>query len=84
MVGRGSGKLVAAGPDGIGVGVVVREGSVVVGVGIAMGGCEVDVGVGFVRGASCMMYIGVAVVAGLSSRGLELDLRYGGPRRVLE
>ena len=55
-----------------------------VGVGMAMGSCEVDVGVGFVRGSSGMISIGVAVVAGLSSRGLELEIRYGGPRRELE
>ena len=60
---------VGAGPDGVGVGVVVLEGSVVVGVGMAMGSCEEDVGVGFVRGTSGMMSIGVAVSAGLSSRG---------------
>ena len=46
MVGRGSGKRVAAGPGGVGVGVVVRDGSVVVGVGLAMrfcvGGADVD------------------------------------------
>ena len=46
MVGRGSGKLVAAGPDGVGVGVIVWEVSVIVGVGLAMrfcvGGADAD------------------------------------------
>ena len=46
MVGRGSGKLVAAGPDGVGVGVDVLEGLVVVGVGWVMrfcvGGTDAD------------------------------------------
>ena len=55
-----------------------------VGVGMAMGSCEEDERVGFVRGTSGMMSICVAVLAGLSSRGRELELRYGGPRRELE
>ena len=55
-----------------------------VGVGMAMGSCEEDEGTGFVRGTSGVMSIGVAVLAGLSSRGRELELRYGGPRRELE
>ena len=55
-----------------------------VGVGMAMWSCEEDDGVGFVRGASGVMSIGVAVLAGLSSRCRELELRYGGPRRELE
>ena len=81
VVGRGSGMRVGAGADGIGLGVVVLEGSVVVGVGMAMVSCEEDEGVGFVRGSSGMMSIGVA---GLSSRGRELEPRYGGCRRELE
>ena len=55
-----------------------------VGVGLAMGSCEEDGGVGFVGDTSGMMSIGVAVLAGLSSRGRELELRYGGPLRELE
>ena len=55
-----------------------------VGVGMAMGSCEEDEGVGFVIGSSGKMSIGVAVVAGLSSRGRELELKYGGTRRELE
>ena len=75
MVGRWSGKRVAAGPDGVGVGVVVWEGSVVVGVGLAMrfcvGGAEADLA----GRSSGIISISVAVVSGHSSCGRELEFR---------
>ena len=67
VVGRVSGRRVAAVPDGVGVGVVVWEGSVVVGVGLVMrfcvGGADADLAGKF----SWIMSIGVAVVSGHSS-----------------
>ena len=75
MVGKVSGIRGAAIPDGAGVGVVVWERSVVVGVGLAMGCCVEDVDVDLVGGSSCTMSIGVAVVSGHSSGGLEPELR---------
>ena len=75
MVGRGSGRLVAAGPDGVGVGVVVWEWSVVVGVGLAMrffvGSADADLA----GKLSVIKSIGVAEVSGHSSCGRELDRR---------
>ena len=75
MVGRGSGRRVAAGPDVVGVGVVVWEGSLVVGVGLAIrfcvGGADADLAVKF----SGIISIGVGVVSGHSSCGRELELR---------
>ena len=67
MVGRGSGKRVAAGPDGVGVGVIVLEGSVIVGVGLAMRFCVGGADADFAGKSSGIMSIGVAVVSGHSS-----------------
>ena len=75
MVGRGSGKRVAAGPDGVGVGVVVWEGSVVVGVGLAMRFCAGGADAELAGKLSGIISIGVAVVYGHSSCGRELELR---------
>ena len=70
VVGRGSGKRVAAGlPDGVGVGVVVWEGSVVVGVGWAMRFCVGGTDADLAGRSSGMISIGVAVVSGHSSCG---------------
>ena len=74
MVGRGSGRRVAAGPDGVGVCVVVLEGSVVVGVGWAMRFCVGGTDSDLVGRFSGMISIGVAVESGPSSCGLELEL----------
>ena len=84
VVGRGSGIRVGAGPDGVGVGVVVCERSVVVGVGLAMRFCVGCTDADVAGKLSGMMSIGVAVLAGLSSRGRELELRYECPRRETE
>ena len=67
MVGRGSGKRVAAGPDGVGVGVVIWEGSVVVGVGLAMRFCVGGADADLAGRSSGITSIGVAVVSGRSS-----------------
>ena len=75
MVGRGSGRRVAAGPDGVGVCVVVLEGSVVVGVGLAMRCCVGCADADLTGKLSGIISIGVAVVSGHSSCGLELELR---------
>ena len=75
MVGRVSGIRVAAGPVGVGVGVVVWEGSVAVGVGLAMQCCVGGADTDLAGCTSGIMSIGVAVVSGHSSCGLELELR---------
>ena len=75
MVGRGSGKRVSAGPDGVGVGVVVGDGSVVDGVGLAMRFCVGGADADLAGKSSGIMSIGVAVVSGHSSCGREPELR---------
>ena len=75
MIGRGSDRRVAAVPDGVGVGVVVWEGSVVVGVGLAMRFCVGGADADLAGKLSGIISIGVGVVSGHSSCGLELELR---------
>ena len=80
MVGRVSGRRVAAGHYGVGVCVVVWEGSVVVGVGLAMRFCVGGADADLTGKLSGIISIGVAEVSGHSSCGRELELRYEGPR----
>ena len=75
MVGRWSGKRVAAGPDGVGVGVVVLAGSVVVGVGLSIRFCVGGTDADLAERSSGIMSIGVVVVSGHSSCGRKLELK---------